>query len=104
MYFSSIAGARSFIESGEMRALGVSSDKRLAMLADVPTISEQGVRGFAIDGWYGVVGPANLPTDVTATLNAGILMALADPDLVSRLKADGEEGVGSDLEALSGLW
>jgi tripartite-type tricarboxylate transporter receptor subunit TctC len=103
MFFSSLTGARSFIESKQVRALGVSSDKRLAMLADVPTISEQGVRGFAIDGWYGVVGPANLPTDVTATLNAGILMALADPDLVSRLKAEGEEVVGSNPEAFDAL-
>jgi tripartite-type tricarboxylate transporter receptor subunit TctC len=103
MYFSSIAGARPFIESKQMRALGVSSDKRLAMLPDMLTISEQGVRGFAIDGWYGVVAPANLPTDVTATLNAGIVKALADPDLVSRLKTEGEEVVGSNPEAFDAL-
>jgi Tripartite tricarboxylate transporter family receptor len=65
--------------------------KRLAALPDIPTISKQGIRGFAIDGWYGVVGLANLPTDVTATLNAGILKALADPDLVSRLKPEGKK-------------
>jgi tripartite-type tricarboxylate transporter receptor subunit TctC len=103
MYFSSIAGARPFIESKQMRALGVSSGKRLAMLPDIPTISEQGVRGFAIDGWYGVVGPAKLPTDVTASLNAGIVKALADPDLVSQLRPEGEEVVGSNPEAFDAL-
>lgn len=103
MYFSSISGARPFIESGEMRALGVSSDRRLAMLPDIPTISEQGVRGFAINGWYGIVGPANLPTDVIATLNAGIVKALADADLVSRLKLEGEEALGSTPEAFDAL-
>jgi tripartite-type tricarboxylate transporter receptor subunit TctC len=103
MYFSSIAGARPFLESKQMRALGVSSDKRLAILPDIPTVAEQGVRGFAIDGWYGVVGPANLPTDVTARLNAAILRALADPDLVGRLRPDGEEVVGSNPGAFNAL-
>jgi tripartite-type tricarboxylate transporter receptor subunit TctC len=103
MYFSSIAGARPFIESGQMRALGVSSDDRLTTLPDMPTISEQGVRGFAIEGWYGVVGPANLPTDVTATLNAGVIKALADPDVFSRLVREGEEIVGSTPEAFDAL-
>jgi tripartite-type tricarboxylate transporter receptor subunit TctC len=103
MYFSSIAGARSFLESKQMRALGVSGDRRLAMLPDIPTVSEQGVRGFAIDGWYGVVGPANLPADVTAALNAGIAKALADPDLVSRLRPEGEEVVGGSPEAFAAL-
>jgi tripartite-type tricarboxylate transporter receptor subunit TctC len=103
MYFSSIAGARPFLESKQMRALGVSSNKRLAMLPDIPTIAEQGVQGFAIDGWYGVVGPANLPSYVTATLNAAIVKALADPELVSRLKPEGEEVVGSDPKAFDAL-
>src|SRR5207244_4081049 len=103
MYFSSVAGARSFLESKQMRALGVSGGQRLAMLPDIPTISEQGVRGFAIDGWYGVVGPANLPAGVTAALNAGIAKALADPDLVGRLRPEGEEVVGGSPEAFAAL-
>ena len=103
IYFSSIVGARPFIESKRMRALGVSSDKRLAMLADIPTMSEQGVRGFAIDGWYGVVGPANLPGAVIATLHAGIVRALAEPDLADLLKPEGEEIVGSNPQAFAAL-
>jgi tripartite-type tricarboxylate transporter receptor subunit TctC len=103
MYFSSITGARSFIESRQMRALGVSSEKRLALLPDMPTIAEQGVHGFAIEGWYGIVGPANLPTDVTATLHGAIVKALADPELAGRLKPEGEEVVGSSPEAFDAL-
>jgi tripartite-type tricarboxylate transporter receptor subunit TctC len=103
MYFSSITGARSFIESRQVRALGVSSDKRLALLPDMPTVSEQGIRGFAVEGWYGIVGPANLPADIVATLNAGIVKALADPDLAGRLKPEGEEVVGSSPEAFDAL-
>jgi tripartite-type tricarboxylate transporter receptor subunit TctC len=103
MYFSSITGARPFLESKQMRALGVSSNTRLAMLPDIPTVAEQGVQGFAIDGWYGIVGPANLRSDVTAGLNAGIVKALTDPDLVSRLRREGEEVVGSSPEVFDAL-
>jgi tripartite-type tricarboxylate transporter receptor subunit TctC len=73
------------------------------MLPDIPTMSEQGVRGFTIDGWYGVVGPAKLPTDVIVALNLGIIKALADPDVVSRLKPEGEEVVGSSPEAFKAV-
>ena len=74
MYFSSIAGARPFIESKQMRALGVSSGNRLAMLPDIPAVAEQGVRGFAIDGWYGVVGPAKLQPEVISPLVSNVQM------------------------------
>jgi tripartite-type tricarboxylate transporter receptor subunit TctC len=103
IYFSSIAGARPFIESKRMRALGVSSTRRLAILADMPTVAERGVPGFAIDGWYGIAGPANLPADVMATLYAGIVKALADLDLARLLKLEGEEVVGSNPEAFAAL-
>jgi tripartite-type tricarboxylate transporter receptor subunit TctC len=99
MYFSSIAGARSFIESKKMRALGVSSDRRLTILPDMPTISEQGIRGFSINGWYGLVGPVNLPAEVTGRLNAAIVKALTDQTLIGRLRQEGEEAVGSAPQA-----
>ncbi len=94
MYFSSVAGARSFIESAQVRALAVSSDKRARALPGVPTVAEAGVPGFAINGWYGIVGPANLPPDVTAKLNKALEAALADPQLIARLQQEGEEVAG----------
>ena len=98
-YFSSISGARSLIESGQLRAIGVSSEKRLSLLPDLATMSELGLAGFAIDGWYGIIGPAGLPADIVATLAAAISKALHDPELVERLKLEGEEIVASSPEA-----
>ena len=95
MYFSSVAGARSFIESKQVRALAVSSDRRLKALPDIPTVAEAGLGGFAINGWYGIVGPANLPAAVTEKLNKGIETALNDPELIARLQQQGEEVVAS---------
>ena len=94
MYFSSLAGARSFIESSQVRALAVSSDRRARALPDVPTVAEAGVAGFAINGWYGIVGPANLPPAITSRLNAALEKALTDPQLVARLQQEGEEVAG----------
>jgi tripartite-type tricarboxylate transporter receptor subunit TctC len=66
VYFSSIAGARSFIEANQVRALAVSSDYRVRSFPDIPTVSESGIAGFAVNGWYGVIGPTGLPADAVA--------------------------------------
>ncbi len=91
VYFSSISGARSFIESNEVRALAVSSDFRVRALPDIPTVSESGVAGYVVNGWYGVIGPSGLPAEVVARLEDGIHKSLQDPELVARLEREGEE-------------
>jgi tripartite-type tricarboxylate transporter receptor subunit TctC len=103
LYFSSVAGARSFIDSGQVRALAVSSDRRLDALPTVPTVAEAGVSEYAINGWYGIVGPANLPVDVTSKLNRAIQECLKDPDLVARLQQEGEDVVGGSPEQFAQL-
>lgn len=114
LYFSSVAGARPMIETSKVRALAVSSDRRLKALPDVPTVAEAGVDGFAINGWYGIVGPANMPAGVTAKLNRAIAQALKDPQLIAPLEGEGEEVASStpdqfgtlvkdDLEKYRGL-
>src|ERR1700730_6708417 len=70
------------------------SDRRLAALPTVPTVAEAGVSDYAINGWYGIIGPANLPLDVTSKLNRTIKECLKDPELVARLEQEGEEVVG----------
>ena len=103
MYFSSVAGARSFIESNQVRALAVSSDRRIRALPEVQTVAETGAAGFAINGWYGIVGPANLPADVTAKLSKAIEDILRDPELVARLQQEGEEVAPSVAETFGKL-
>jgi tripartite-type tricarboxylate transporter receptor subunit TctC len=103
LYFSGVAGARSSIESGQVRAIAVSGDRRLAALPTVPTVAEAGISDYAINGWYGIVGPANLPPDVTSKLNTTINECLKDPELVARLEQEGEEVVGSTPEQFAKL-
>jgi tripartite-type tricarboxylate transporter receptor subunit TctC len=69
----------------------------------VPTVAEAGVSEYAINGWYGIVGPANLPLDVTSKLNRAIQECLKDPELVARLQQEGEEVVGGTPEQFAQL-
>jgi tripartite-type tricarboxylate transporter receptor subunit TctC len=103
VYFSSISGARSFIESNQVRAIAVSSDYRVRSLPDIPTVSESGIPGYAVNGWYGVVGPAGLPADVVARLVDGISKSLQDPQLTSRLESEGDEVSMSTPDAFAAL-
>jgi tripartite-type tricarboxylate transporter receptor subunit TctC len=69
MAFVDVAGALSNVTSGKARALVITSAKRWALLPDVPTMQEAGFKDFDLTYWTGLFGPANLPTDVVATLD-----------------------------------
>jgi tripartite-type tricarboxylate transporter receptor subunit TctC len=77
------------IKSGRLRALAVSSSKRLPSLPAVPTVAECGLPGFEADQWYGIVAPAGTPADLVARLNEFINQALATPEVSQQLAAEG---------------
>jgi len=77
------------VNAGRLRALAVTSLKRLQALPQVPTLDEAGVRGFDASGWYGVVAPAGTPQAIVARLNAEIGRAMQTPELRSRLDSEG---------------
>jgi tripartite-type tricarboxylate transporter receptor subunit TctC len=77
------------VRAGRLRALAVSSPKRLPSLPDVPTVAESGFAGFDADQWYGVVAPAGTPAPVVARLNAEINKALAIPEVAKQLDGEG---------------
>ena len=73
------------VKSGRLRALAVSSSKRLSMLPDVPTFKEAGVPGFEASVWWGFVAPANTPKEVVAKLQSEILKALENQAVHDKL-------------------
>ena len=103
MYMSSIPTLIGHIKSGKMRALAVTSAKRTADLPNVPTVAESGYPGFEAVTWFGLVGPAGLPKDVVAKLNAGFNKALQDPEVKRKLEAQGADVLGSTPEKFSTL-
>jgi tripartite-type tricarboxylate transporter receptor subunit TctC len=78
-----------FIKSGQLRALAVSSNKRLETLPDVPTVAESGYKGFEADQWYGIVAPAGTQREIVLKLNTQINLALASSELKTRLQSEG---------------
>jgi len=78
-----------FVKTGQLRALGVSSTRRLDAAPDLPTLAESGYKDFEADQWYGVVAPAGTPRDIVAKLNAQINLALESAELKVRLQAEG---------------
>jgi tripartite-type tricarboxylate transporter receptor subunit TctC len=86
-----LAAALPHIKAGKMRPLAVTGTKRHPLLPDVPTFEELGYKDFDGVQWYGIVGPANLPPAIVATLNKAINEALADPQLRERLSSEALE-------------
>jgi tripartite-type tricarboxylate transporter receptor subunit TctC len=77
--------------AGTLRAIGISSDTRLASANDIPTIAEQGVPNFEASQWYGIVAPAKTPDAIVQRLNAEIRKAMTDPEIVAALAREGAE-------------
>ena len=83
--FDAMPAPIAHLQSGKIRAIGVTGAKRLPMLADVPTFAEQGVEGVDVHFWWGFVGPAGMPREIVAKLNGEFARALADPELKATL-------------------
>jgi tripartite-type tricarboxylate transporter receptor subunit TctC len=86
------------IKGGKVRALAVSSEKRNPLLADVPTLQEQGVKGAEVQSWQAIAAPKGLPNDVKAKLHAAIVSSLNDKDVKDKLVAQGFEVVTNTPE------
>jgi tripartite-type tricarboxylate transporter receptor subunit TctC len=92
--FSGLQGALVQVRSGKLRALAVTTPRRLAALPELPAVAEA-LPGFEVVGWYGVIGPAAMPPSIVARLHGELLKALAAPDIHSRIVDDGSQPVGS---------
>jgi tripartite-type tricarboxylate transporter receptor subunit TctC len=83
------------ISAGSVRALGVTTAKRVPMLPDVPTIAEAGVPGYDTGVWWGLLGPANMAADLVAKLSHDFVAAVNAPKVKDRLGSLGASPIGS---------
>ena len=97
LLFNGLTSALPLIKSGKLRAIGMTSLKRAASLPEVPTVDEQGLKGFQAVAWNGLTAPARTPKDVIAKLNADVIKVVRSPELVEKLKAEGSDPVGSSV-------
>jgi tripartite-type tricarboxylate transporter receptor subunit TctC len=83
LIFADVASGRPHVQSGALRALGVTAPTRLVTLPDIPAIAEF-VPGYAANGWYGFAAPKGTPADIVEKLNATINAGLNDPEVKAR--------------------
>jgi tripartite-type tricarboxylate transporter receptor subunit TctC len=93
--FQNVNAVIQHIRAGKLKALGVTSAKRIPVLPDVPTLGEAGVNGVEVYSWQAVVGPKGLPPDVRNKLHAGIVSALSEQQVKQQFSSQGFEIVAN---------
>lgn len=89
------------IQSGRVRALGVTSLERLPALPDLPTVSESGLKGYQSSQWYGVLAPTGTPPDILNVLSGHAIKIMQSADMKERMKNSGSVAVGSTREVFA---
>jgi tripartite-type tricarboxylate transporter receptor subunit TctC len=102
LMFASIVSSLHHAKDGKLRALGITSPKRSAIMPEFPTVSET-VPGFEVVGYFGLLAPAHTPAPIVATVHAAIERAIKRKEFVERLAADGAEPDGCSPAELRAL-
>ena len=98
LMFDSLPSAMPFIRGNKLRALAISSPRRVAALPDTPTMIEEGYPGFDLGTWYAIYAPAGTPREVLGRLNAAVTKLTGSPELRERIGALGSEPATLGLE------
>src|SRR5688572_1115940 len=109
--FPTIISSVPHVKAGRLRALAVTTPKRVAAVPDLPTFAEAGVKGVVVVNWYGLVAPLKTPKPVIDRLAKETNIAMSSPDVIKRLAGEGSEPVGSSpaefaahIKAEQALW
>jgi tripartite-type tricarboxylate transporter receptor subunit TctC len=101
IYFALVPAVIQHVRAGTLRALAVTTERRLPYLPNVPTITELGYPGYEISSWQGVFAPAGTPKDVVGKVNAELVRFVNAPDMRARMDVEGAVPVGSTPEAFA---
>lgn len=98
MRFSSVVPVLPHVRGGRLRGLAMSSAKRYSPMPEVPTIAESGLPGYVVESFYVIVAPAATPRPIVTKLNNEIARRLKDPEVNTRMAADGAEVIAASLD------
>jgi tripartite-type tricarboxylate transporter receptor subunit TctC len=101
MGFDAVGTSATRVKAGQLRALGVTSIKRVAAVPEIPTIAEQGYPGFDVGAWYGIWTRAGTPPEAIRKINAEVNAILKLPDVIERMNGMGAEIMGGSVEAFA---
>jgi tripartite-type tricarboxylate transporter receptor subunit TctC len=97
-YFGGFASALPFIQAKRVRPIAVTGLERVAIVPDVPTLDEQGFKGFELVSWFGMSAPAGTPREIVARINAEVVRAVNSREMRERLAPMGAKLVGDTPE------
>src|SRR5258708_3887423 len=101
--FQGLGTVAALVRGGQLRLIGVTTEKRLPQFPDVPTVAESGLPGFFFNSWFAMLAPAGTPRAIVARLNAEVLKALADADVRHKREDLGFAIRGSSPEELGAM-
>lgn len=101
MVFGDAPAVMPLVESGKLKALGVSTGKRIAKYADIPTIAEQGVKGYEVTGWIAAFGLNGTPPEIISRLNEIIVRAMKSDEAEKQFGSQGWTPVAGSPEDLA---
>jgi tripartite-type tricarboxylate transporter receptor subunit TctC len=101
LYFGAMASPMPFVKTGRLRAIGVTTLKRAPAAPDIPTLDEQGLKGFETSTWYGIAAPAGTAKEIVSKLNAEIVRIIKLADVQERLASEGADFVGDTPEEMT---
>jgi tripartite-type tricarboxylate transporter receptor subunit TctC len=87
--FQGLGTVAALVRGGQLRLIGVTTERRLPQFPDVPTVSESGLPGFVFNSWFAIVAPAGTPRDIVARLNAEVVRAVGDAEVRRKLEEFG---------------
>ena len=96
--FDSMPSSAGFVRQNQIRALAVTTERRVAAFPDLPTVAEAGVPGYSIATWYGMWAPNRTPSAILARMQDAVARAVAEPETRARLDALGAEPVADTPE------
>ena len=99
--FTLLGAAEPYLRAGQLKAIAVTSARRVQALPDVPTMAESGLPDYEITSWHGIVAPAGTPGAVIGRLQHALDSLLRDPDVVARLRTLGMEAAGGKSSAFA---
>lgn len=103
LYMSALPTLLGHVRSGKLRPVAVTSLKRSPQLPDTPTLAELGYKDFEASTWYGVLAPKGTPDAVVARLNKAVNDALAQPDVIEKLRSEGGDVLGGTSQTFGQL-
>ena len=91
LLFTATGASVPHIRNGRLRAIAVSSARRVSVLPDVPSVAESGLPGYDVDGWYGIMAPAGMPRAIIERIYRDVLDVIKMPDVAAQIQTAGFE-------------